>query len=66
MIISKKSFNKIFYNYTLTIYKECGRNLSFKQKAILSNKIEKLRKEHTIWNSFKQKVKSLFQKKKNL
>ncbi len=66
MLLSKKNFNEIFYNYTLTIYGECGRNLSSKQKAILKNRIEKLRKEHNIWNSLKQKLKKLYQKKKSI
>lgn len=65
MIISKKKFNELFYNYTITLYNECGRKLSEKQKLVLKNRIEKLRKEHTIWNFLKQKVKKLFQKKKS-
>lgn len=66
MIITKKKFNELFYNYTIALYSECGRNLSSKQKGQLKNRIEKLRKEHTLWNFLKQKVKKLFRKKKSL
>lgn len=66
MIISKKKFNELFYNYTIALYRECGRNLSSKQKGQLMNKIENIRKEHTIFKCLKQKVKKLFQKKKSL
>lgn len=65
MIISKKKFNELFYNYSVVLYSECGRNLSMRQKAKLKNAIEKLRKEYTLWNLLKQKAKKLFQKKKS-
>lgn len=54
LIISKKKFLKLFENYTLSIYKECGHNLSCKTRAIIKNKINAVAEEYTIKGIFKK------------
>ena len=58
MIISKKRFCNLFKNYTMAIYKECGRNLSVKQRASIVHQVNKLYQENTI----RAKLKGLISK----
>lgn len=58
MIISRKRFCNLFKNYTMAIYKECGRNLSVKQRASIIHQVNKLYQENTI----RGKIKALFSK----
>ena len=64
MIISKKRFTKLFYNYSLAIYQEAGRKLGANQQRILKNKIDKLYKQNTIKSLIKSKIKSFNEWKK--
>ncbi len=59
MLISKKRFAKIFYNYSLALYQECGRKLGANQQRILKNKIDKLYKDNTIKGIIKAKFKGI-------
>ena len=58
MLISKKRFCNLFKNYTMAIYRECGRNLSVKQRASILHQVNKLYQENTI----RGKLKGLFNK----
>lgn len=58
MLISKKRFCNLFKNYTFAIYKDCGRNLSVKQRASILHQVNKLYQENTI----RGKIKLLFNK----
>lgn len=61
MLISKKRFCNLFKNYTMAIYRECGRNLSVKQRASILHQVNKLYQENTI----RGKIKGLISKIKN-
>lgn len=65
MIISKKRFTKLFYNYSLAIYQEAGRKLGANQQRILKNKIDKLYKQNTIKSLIKSKIKGTIKGVKN-
>lgn len=58
MLISKKRFCNLFKNYTMAIYRECGRNLSVKQRASILHQVNKLYQENTL----RAKLKGLFNK----
>ena len=61
MLISKKRFCNLFKKDTMAIYKECGRNLSVKQRASIMHQVNKLYQENTI----RGKIKVLISKIKN-
>lgn len=65
MIISKKRFTKLFYNYSLAIYQEAGRKLGANQQRILKNKIDKLYKQNTIKSLIKAKINGTIKGVKN-
>lgn len=58
MIIRKKDFIKLFKNYTFSIYRELGRNLSAKQRASIIYQVNKIYEQNTI----RGKIKAIFKK----
>ena len=64
MIISKEKLCEMFFNYTCLIYRECGRNLSAKQKANLKRKVNQVVKQYTLKEQIKEKMKE--RKNKNV
>lgn len=64
MLISKKRFCKIFYNYTIALLQDNGKALSHRQKVIYQNKIDRLYEKNTIRGLIKNKINELKEKKK--
>ena len=62
MIVSKKRFCKIFYNYTVALLQDNGKALSHRQKVIYQNRIERLYQQNTIRGIIKNKIKSIKEK----
>lgn len=64
MLISKKTFCKVFKNYTFAIYRELGRNLSAKQRSSIINQVNKLYDQNTIRGKIKASFKKIKENKK--
>jgi len=64
MLVSKKRFCKIFYNYTVALLQDNGKALSHRQKVIYQNRIERLYQQNTIRGIIKNKIKSIKEKSK--